>query len=351
MAVPAFSLTFDEFKDKYRPVTSGDIQLTKSQSDLMFSDFLVAFAGEKEDTRNMEIRKAIFDENVQKIIAHNRDSTVSWKKGINAYTDMTDDEFMAYFGLSDRADQNCSATASPIESFPVGIPTDFDWRRHDAVTPVKNQGKCGSCWTFSTVGAMESHYFLRHHKNGNFSEQQLVDCAGNYDCHGCRGGLPSYAFNYIRDNGMTNETAYPYHALDEKCYYNHTLARVTTVGPYNITAYNETQLAESIFWRGPVSVAFQVVNGFKDYESGVYNSTVCKNGPMDVNHAVLAVGYGLNTTSGLESFSIKNSWGASWGNKGFFDIQRGVNMCGIGVCNSYPLDVHEVRTQTFEYSM
>jgi len=112
---------------------------------------------------------------------------------------------------------------------------------------------------------------------------------------------------------------------------------VTTSGPYNVTSYDETELIESIFDKGPVSVAFQVVDGFRDYKDGVYSTRTCKNSPMDVNHAVLAVGYGVD--EGTPHLAIKNSWGPDWGDKGFFKIVRNKNMCGIAVCNSYPLDV------------
>ena len=99
-------------------------------------------------------------------------------------------------------------------------------------------------------------------------------------------------------------------------------------------------MTESIYSAGPVSVAYQVVDDFRFYESGVYTSDECGNGPGDVNHAVLAVGYGKE--DGLNHYIIKNSWGAEWGDQGFFKIERGVNMCGIAVCNSYPTGVRDV---------
>lgn len=189
---------------------------------------------------------------------------------------------------------------------------------------------------------MESHALIARglSAGANFSEQQLVDCAGAFDCHGCRGGLPSYAFTYINfTGGLTTENIYPYHAVDETCHFSKNMTKVTTWGSFNITSLDEDQLVESIYNAGPVSIAFQVVAGFKDYQSGVYQSDVCNNTSTDVNHAVLAVGFGRNETSKLDFLSVKNSWGASWGNDGYFDIQRGVNMCGVGVCNSYPLNV------------
>lgn len=317
----------------------------------MYDEFLETFQSERIiDTSDYALRLAIFEETLKGIIEHNQNPANTWKKGISAYTDMTEEEFMEYFHLNVRDEQQCSATASPIKSYNVGVPSNFDWRNVEkTVTPVKNQRNCGSCWTFSTIGAMESHYWLATKTSGNFSEQQLVDCVGkDYDCYGCRGGLPSYAFNYIKDHGLTDEDTYEYTAKDEVCYFEPKMSVVTTDGPFNITAYNETQLTESLYHEGPISVAFQVVAGFKDYASGVYHSDVCKNGPMDVNHAVLAVGYGVDGSSNLPFYSIKNSWGDSWGNKGFFNIERGVDMCGIGVCNSYPINVHPYTPRKLE---
>jgi cathepsin H len=338
----AFASSAEEYKLKYRGVTYGELQLNTDVEKQMFYEFNQVFKGkEPSEVEDFDTRFAIFREKLQKIIAHNRDSSKAWKMGINEYSDMTDDEFKDHFRFEHGDEQKCSATGSGSLNYVGDLPTHKDWRDEGKVTPVKNQGKCGSCWTFSTVGAMESHALIGRKSSPipTFSEQQLVDCAGDYDCHGCSGGLPSYAFNYIRDHGMTTEELYPYQAVDQTCTYNSNMARVTTAGPHNITAGDEIELHYALAFAGPVSVAFQVVGDFRDYESGVYNSTDCKNGPMNVNHAVLAVGYGTNTTSGLPYYTIKNSWGNTWGNSGYFDIQSGVNMCGIAVCNSFPRDV------------
>jgi len=335
---------YEEFKAKYRSVTYGQLQYSQDSLQTMFDEFLVIFKNEQpSEVDDYQRRSTIFGLNLAMIVAHNIDSTKSWKMGINEYTDMTEDEFFNHFRFADNADQKCSATSSEPLRFDGDLPTHVDWRESGKVTPVKNQGSCGSCWTFSTVGSMEAHALISSGETSgpNFSEQQLVDCAdaSTYDCHGCAGGLPSYAFNYIRDHGMTTEETYPYHAVDETCYFDKSMTTVTTTGPHNITAGDEDELHSALANAGPVSIAFQVVGDFRNYESGVYTSTECDNGPMDVNHAVLAVGYGHNTTSDLPYYTIKNSWGDSWGNQGYFDMESGVNMCGVAVCNSFPLNV------------
>jgi cathepsin H len=296
-------------------------------------------------------RKDVFSKKVMEVIRHNANPNAKYQKGINSYSDMTDEEFNSYFNIVSDP-QACSATNQNMKvdkKFALqDIPTHFDWRDVGAVTPVKNQAKCGSCWTFSTVGCMESHYMIKYGQFRNLSEQQLVDCAGDYDNHGCKGGLPSHAFQYIIDaGGLATEVSYPYTAVDGTCTFTKDIASVTVVGgSVNITVGDETEMLHAIFEHGPVSIAYQVVDGFRDYKTGVYHSDVCKNTAMDVNHAVLAVGFG--NEDGMDYWIVKNSWGTAWGDNGFFKIQRGVNMCGISNCNAYPADVASVSKSTEE---
>jgi len=226
------------------------------------------------------------------------------------------------------------------------IPEHFDWREFGGVTPVKNQGHCGSCWTFSTIGAMESHYLIKYGQFRNLSEQQLVDCAGDFDNHGCSGGLPSHAFEYIKfAGGVSLENNYPYMAVNQNCSFNNSIASVAVSGgSVNITVGDEDEMLHAVFQHGPVSIAYQVAGDFRDYKSGVYNSTLCNNTASDVNHAVLAVGFGRE--NGMDYWVVKNSWGTTWGDNGFFKIQRGVNMCGISNCNSFPEDVIDVAKES-----
>lgn len=221
----------------------------------------------------------------------------------------------------------------------VSIPDSWDWRDHNGVTPVKNQGSCGSCWTFSTVGSLEAHELLKYKSFTPMSEQQLVDCASTTGNHGCEGGLPSWAFLYVEGaTGISTETAYPYFAKDRPCTVDpSTFVLDVHGGSVNITQGDEVELADALYNHGPVSVAFEVVDGFRDYKTGVYKSTVCKDTTEDVNHAVVAVGYG--TENGTPYWLVKNSWGTDWGDEGYFKIERGTNMCGIAVCNSYPNEV------------
>jgi len=248
--------------------------------------------------------------------------------------------------------QDCSATKpSPksllqvTQDFPE-LPESFDWRNIPGViSEVKNQGSCGSCWTFSTTGALEAHHAIKYGswKTPRLSEQQLVDCAQNFNNNGCDGGLPSHAFEYIHHSGgLSEEFFYPYEASTKKCRFNPNLrARVgvQTISSFNITQGNEDDILLYLYNVGPVSVAFQVVEGFSLYKSGVYSSDICLQGAQDVNHAVLVVGYGNARIEGetVPYWTVKNSWGKYWGEDGYFKIRRGVNMCGVATCSSFPM--------------
>ena len=239
------------------------------------------------------------------------------------------------------APQNCSATNNlkikeSVKS--LGAPDSYEWNNFNMVTPVKNQGACGSCWTFSTIGSMESHWnILGKGRNITFAEQQLVDCAGDFDNHGCQGGLPSHAFEYIKHaGGLESDITYPYTAKNGQCVFRPDISvGYVRYGSYNITQGDEKEMAERLYNAGPVSLTYQVIAGFKDYKSGVYSANNCGKTTKDVNHAVLATGYG--TENGVKFWNIKNSWGAGWGNQGYFKMQRDVNMCASAQCNSYPL--------------
>jgi len=301
-------------------------------------------------------RKNHFQETIESIIKFNSNLASPYKKGINKFSDLSDQEFKDFYMIKENSlgePQHCSATGERM-SVAKGVMMDrqpeWDWRQHDGVSPVKNQGHCGSCWTFSTVGTLEAHELIKYGEFTSLAEQQLVDCAGDFDNHGCNGGLPSHAFEYIMHaGGISTEDAYPYFAADHNCTVKaDTFALTVPHGSVNITEGDEEELADALFAHGPVSIAFQVVDGFRDYASGVYVSDVCKNSTADVNHAVVAVGYGTCPKTGLDYWIVKNSWGADWGDQGFFKIERGVNMCGVAVCNSFPAVVERVNhVETF----
>jgi len=132
---------------------------------------------------------------------------------------------------------------------------------------------------------------------------------------------------------------YPYTAKDEPCKHVPSKVKAWNVGSFNITVGDEKSMQQVIAVKGPVAVAYQVASDFRNYKKGVYSSTICKNSPMDVNHAVTAVGYGEE--NGVKYWLVKNSWGETWGDQGYFKIEAFKNMCGIAVCNSFPVGVYD----------
>ena len=258
------------------------------------------------------------------------------------------------------APQDCSATTgrrSYVGTSTSTLPDHVDWRDKGVVSAVKRQGKCGSCYTFSTTGAIESHHAIQfgNWRTPELSEQQILDCGTDFDNHGCNGGLPSHAFEYIHyAGGLSREFSYPYRAEatgdKSKCAFdvvaNATSVGARTIGSFNITENDEESIREIVANIGPVAVAFQVVDDFRLYKKGIYSSDKCKQGTMDVNHAVLIVGYGQAPETGKPYWIVKNSWGDNWGEEGYFRIARGKNMCGIAVCASYPLLEKYVSDET-----
>lgn len=279
-------------------------------------------------------RLKTFTENKRRIDKHNAGNH-SFTMGLNQFSDMTFGEFRKFFLWSEP--QNCSATQGNFLSSNGPHVDSIDWRKKgNYVTDVKNQGGCGSCWTFSTTGCLESVTAIATGKLVPLSEQQLVDCAQDFNNHGCNGGLPSQAFEYIMYNkGVMTEDDYPYTAMDGTCKYKPERAAAFVKEVMNITAYDEMGMVDAVATRNPVSFAFEVTSDFMHYQQGVYTSTECHSTTDKVNHAVLAVGFGEE--KGVPHWIVKNSWGSSWGIDGYFLIQRGKNMCGLAACSSFPV--------------
>ncbi|XP_067874330.1 pro-cathepsin H [Heterodontus francisci] len=279
-------------------------------------------------------RLRTFIQNKRKIEAHNNGGH-SFQMGINQFSDLTFSEFKSLYLM--KKPQNCSATQGNHYSSAGQLPEFVDWRQKGKfVTPVKNQGACGSCWTFSTTGCLESVIAINSGKLLSLAEQQLVDCAQNFKNHGCAGGLPSQAFEYIKYNrGLETEQDYPYEGKDGSCRFQPSKAAALVKEVVNITEYDEAGMMDAVAKLNPVSFAFEVTDDFLQYKEGVYSNPNCSSTPDKVNHAVLAVGYGVS--NGTKYWIVKNSWGPYWGIDGYFYIERGKNMCGVAACASYPI--------------
>jgi cathepsin L len=286
-------------------------------------------------------RLAIFTENLKYIVAHNQRyllEVVQFELGVNQFADMTNDEYKKVLGYITPPEGTDMGSTYLSPGFGA-LPASVDWRTKGYVTPVKDQGQCGSCWSFSATGSLEGQHFKKTNQLVSLSEQNLVDCAGGkYGNMGCNGGWPYQAYNYIKDNkGIDTEASYKYEAINDKCRYNAANSGATCTGYVSITPTgSEANLQDAVANIGPISVAIDASHmSFQLYKKGLYVENACSTTRLD--HAVLAVGYGT-TTDGQDYWLVKNSWATSWGDQGYIQMARNhKNMCGIATSACYPL--------------
>jgi len=278
----------------------------------------------------------------------------SYRLKMNQFGDKLDHEMSAINGRKYlHKPQHMYKGISHINSANVDLPQEVDWRKLGAVTEVKNQGHCGSCWAFAATGALEGQHFRKTGRLQSLSEQQLVDCTykGFAILHdGCKGGLSDHAFLYIKLNGgIDEENSYPYHAsMNQTCNYNPKNVGATDKGYVDIPTGDEQALKDAVATVGPVAVAIDASNkGFTYYDSGIYDEEAeCHNEDKKLTHAVLVVGYGTEAVgedwSGVagtrDYWIVKNSWSTKWGEQGYIRMTRNMlNQCGIATKASYPV--------------
>ena len=281
-------------------------------------------------------RFEIFRDNVDFIFENNR-LNKNYTLGINQFADLTNQEFSK---LHNKQYQKLfGKDCKPMDYRESSLPLEMDWREHDAVTPVKNQGQCGSCWSFSATGAMEGSNAIVNDNLISLSEQQLVDCSKKYGNFGCNGGLMDNAFSYVEDNGLCSEESYPYTASVGSCNSNSCSKVLNLKDCFDVPPNNELSLKEAVS-KQPISVAIQADQKvFQFYTSGVITGDSCGT---NLDHGVLTVGYGTDEELNVDYWLVKNSWGPTWGEDGYVRIERtdstsSEGVCGIAMQPSYPV--------------
>ncbi|XP_024992824.1 senescence-specific cysteine protease SAG39-like isoform X2 [Cynara cardunculus var. scolymus] len=300
--------------------------------------WMARYGRQYKDDIERETRFKIFKNNVAYVESFNDVGNRGYKLSVNEFADQTNEEFKAIrngfkvpFGLVS------SRTTSFMYEDVNAVPSSMDWRKKGAVTPIKNQGQCGSCWAFSTIAATEGITQLTTGKLISLSEQELMDCDRSGEDQGCEGGYMDDGFKFIVNNkGINTEAGYPYQATDATCNTKKESVHAAKITGYeDVPANDESALLKAVAMQ-PVSVAIDAgESDFQFYSSGVFNGSC----GTELDHGVTAVGYGTSE-DGIKYWLVKNSWGTSWGEEGYIRMQRDVEakegLCGIAMMASYP---------------
>jgi len=306
-----------------------------------FAAFKASYNKTYSDIGEEIARLRIFEANLVKIEAHNADPRWTYTLGVNTHADLTSEEFARKYASGKRWDAVTLGTEAhdDSEDVPVeSLPADVDWREKNVVTPAKNQGGCGSCWAFSTAETLESHIAIKTGKLMKFSPQEYVSCMPNpKHCGGtggCGGATQLLGFQYAIDTGITTEDSYPYEGSTGTCDKSKIKPVAKISGFVKLPANNYSALMNAVASRGPIAIS-AAAEPWQLYSGGVYNGH-CGS---DIDHAIQLVGYGNAASSTADRqllggggkvpgegqgayWLVRNSWGESWGEKGYIRIQR-----------------------------
>ena len=307
----------------------------------LFTSFQERFNKVYSTLEELETRFDIFRANLRDIIDHNSMLNQNFTLSINQFTDLTHEEFKAQFtgGYKTNVDgykTNVDGYKTNVGSYGcntftnsnTNVPISIDWRKKNAVTSVKDQGQCGSCWAFSSTGASEGAWAIKTGNLIDLSEEQLVDCATGmqYGSHGCNGGQMEGAFKYLIQNGQCALSEYPYTSSKSG-----SCQSCTQIAHFSSCSYvkpNDQIVLKSAVAQQPIAVAIEAdTRYFQSYSGGIIDSPSCGT---TLDHGVLIVGYGEE--NGTKYWILKNSWSTSWGEQGYFRILRSDSTNDPGIC-------------------
>nr|BAW35427.1 cysteine protease [Drosera adelae] len=289
-----------------------------------------------KDNVEKERRFQIFQKNVNLIEAHNKKNK-SYSLSVNQFADLTDEEFEKMYAsakVPESRHSNSQRTPFKYEGY-TSVPASINWVTMGAVTPIRNQGTCGSCWAFAAIATVESLTWIKTGKSYDLSEQQIVDCDRYGKDRGCNGGYADGAYNWIINNrGVTTEASYPYVGYQQ--YYCYRAQSAVTIKGYQFVPNNSERAMQQAVANQPIAVYVESKGyNFKYYSGGLFTGQ-CGTA---TDHVVAVVGYGT-TTDGYPYWLIKNSWGTGWGENGYMRMLRNVNdprgLCGIALYPTYP---------------
>jgi len=314
---------------------------------LLFQRFMKQHNKIYESKSEYTRRFAVFQAHLDLVSQHNAEFAAgkhSFKLGMTRFADMTNAEYRQQVLGYQASNKRMGAPlvhAEPSAKRLSALPASMDWRTQNAVTPVKDQGQCGSCWSFSSTGGMEGAHALATKNLVSLSEEMLVNCVANGTFTCDLGGEMSVAFEYvIAVGGEMSEADYPYtgQSPPNSCAFNPAKVVAKFSSYANVTSGSETALLSAAAQQ-PVSVAIDASSiWFQLYSSGVYDDSSCQNGINDLDHGVLVAGYGHDAASGKDYWLVKNSWNTSWGQAGYIWMVRNKNnQCGIATDASYPI--------------
>ncbi|EGD80812.1 hypothetical protein PTSG_11722 [Salpingoeca rosetta] len=305
-----------------------------------FEDFKLEFGKTYASHEEHEYRRSIFEQTLATVKAHNRDESKTWKQGVNHMSDWTDEEFKRLLGYSKDVGFSLHRPTPPDFKSNVdleSLPDSVDWRTKHVVTTVKDQGQCGSCWSFASAETLESQVAVNKGYLEVLSEQNILDCTPNpQECGGfggCQGGTAELAYaQMVKNGGLQTEWTYPYISWkgdNYKCSFDKSKSAVNVTGYVKLPANQYEPLMEAVANKGPISISVEAIH-WKNYESGIFNG--CNQTNPDIDHVVQLVGYG--TDNGQGYWLVRNSWTPHFGEGGYIRLLRASNegqRCGIDV--------------------